>query len=230
MQTKNQIQTTSIREVINANGLNLTYEDIAKFEVLVPKARKLLESVLEDLGDPVLVELSTRISSQLMKLDDVLHSDETMQLVFEGHRNVRPQCLSRSAKRFDPERGFRFSKYAMWWIRAAFQEYILKSWSLVKPGTASRSLQRADFKAYQKARYQEEVLIDCISELEVETLKLMKAMASTAPETGSAFYCGKQYEDCRIRGEQPSFLCVVSLIICLLRAVVPDISLGVTKS
>ena len=54
------------------------------------------------------------------------------ELISEGHVG-----MMQAVKRFDPDRGFRLATYAMWWIRAAIQEYILHSWSLVKMGTTA---------------------------------------------------------------------------------------------
>jgi RNA polymerase sigma-32 factor len=54
------------------------------------------------------------------------------ELVSEGNIG-----LMQAVKKFDPEKGFRLATYAMWWIRAAIQEYVLRSWSLVKIGTTS---------------------------------------------------------------------------------------------
>ena len=54
------------------------------------------------------------------------------ELISEG--NI---ALMQAVKKYDPNKGFRLATYAMWWIRAAIQEYVLKSWSLVKIGTTA---------------------------------------------------------------------------------------------
>ena len=54
------------------------------------------------------------------------------ELIAEGNLG-----MMHAVKRFEPEKGFRLSTYAMWWIKASIQEYILRSWSLVKIGTTA---------------------------------------------------------------------------------------------
>ena len=54
------------------------------------------------------------------------------ELISEGNLG-----LMQAVKKFDPEKGFRLATYAMWWIKAAIQEYVLRSWSLVKMGTTT---------------------------------------------------------------------------------------------
>ena len=54
------------------------------------------------------------------------------ELVSEGNIG-----LMKAVKKFDPEKGFKLATYAMWWIKASIQEYILRSWSLVKIGTTT---------------------------------------------------------------------------------------------
>ena len=59
--------------------------------------------------------------------------------------------LMQALERFEPEKGFRLATYAAWWIRAAIQEYILRSWSLVKIGTATN--QKKLFFNLRKAKH-----------------------------------------------------------------------------
>jgi RNA polymerase sigma-32 factor len=67
------------------------------------------------------------------------------ELISEGNIG-----LMQAVKRFDPEKGFRFATYAIWWIKAAMQEYVLRSWSLVKIGTTAN--QRMLFFKLRKAK------------------------------------------------------------------------------
>src|SRR4030081_4129033 len=66
--------------------------------------------------------------------------------------------LMQAVKRFEPERGFRFATYAMWWIKAGIQEYILRSWSLVKMGTTAN--QKKVFFNLRKAQSKISILDD----------------------------------------------------------------------
>ena len=54
------------------------------------------------------------------------------ELISEGNIG-----LMQAVKKFDPDKGFRLATYAMWWIKASIQEYVLRSWSLVKMGTTT---------------------------------------------------------------------------------------------
>ncbi len=121
---------------IDAEG-NLTryLHDIRKFPMLEPDEEYMLARRWKEHGDS---EAAHKLVTSHLRLVAKIamgyrgYGLPVAELISEG--NVG---MMQAVKRFDPERGFRLATYAMWWIRASIQEYILHSWSLVKIGTTA---------------------------------------------------------------------------------------------
>jgi len=110
-------------------------EEAKRFPMLSPEREQELARAWRDRGDRE--ALKQIVGSHLRLVVKIARGFNgyglpLADLVAEG--NVG---LMQAAEKFDPDRGFRFATYAMWWIRAAIQEYILHSWSLVKMGTTA---------------------------------------------------------------------------------------------
>src|SRR3954469_19643278 len=116
-------------------NLSRYLSEIRKFPLLEPQREFMLAKAWREHGD-------TKAAHQLVTSHLRLVAKIAMgyrgyglpvaELISEG--NVG---MMQAVKRFDPDRGFRLATYAMWWIRASIQEYILHSWSLVKMGTTA---------------------------------------------------------------------------------------------
>lgn len=116
-------------------GLSRYMQEIRKFPMLEPEEEYMLAKAWVDHED---TESAHKMVTSHLRLAAKIamgyrgYGLPTAEVVSEA--NVG---LMQAVKRFDPERGFRLATYAMWWIRASIQEYILRSWSLVKMGTTS---------------------------------------------------------------------------------------------
>jgi len=110
-------------------------EEIRRFPMLEPEQEFMLAKQWQEHGD---VEAAHQLVTSHLRLVAKIamgyrgYGLPLNEIISEG--NVG---LMQAVKRFDPDRGFRLATYAMWWIRAAIQEYILHSWSLVKMGTTA---------------------------------------------------------------------------------------------
>ncbi len=119
----------------SGNGLNRYMEEIRKFPMLEPDEEYMLaKSYLEHDDRKAAHKLVTSHLRLVAKIAMGYrgYGLPISEVVSEG--NVG---LMQAVKKFDPERGFRLATYAMWWIKAAIQEYVLRSWSLVKMGTTA---------------------------------------------------------------------------------------------
>src|SRR5436190_12627122 len=117
------------------SGLSRYLEEIRRFPMLEPQQEYMLAKSWRERDDR---EAAHRLVTSHLRLVAKIamgyrgYGLPIGEVVSEG--NVG---LMQAVKKFDPERGFRLATYAMWWIKASIQEYILRSWSLVKMGTTA---------------------------------------------------------------------------------------------
>ena len=127
--------TKSLPSVGGPGGLSRYLEDIRQFPMLEPDEEYMLAKSWREHDDRdaahKLVTSHLRLVARIA-MGYRGYGLPIGEVVSEG--NVG---LMQAVKRFDPEKGFRLATYAMWWIRASIQEYILRSWSLVKMGTTA---------------------------------------------------------------------------------------------
>ena len=116
-------------------GLNRYLAEIKKFPLLAPEQEYMLAKRFQEHQDPDAAR--QLVTSHLRLVAKIAmgyrgYGLPVSELISEGNIG-----LMQGVKKFEPDRGFRLATYAMWWIKASIQEYILRSWSLVKMGTTA---------------------------------------------------------------------------------------------
>ena len=116
-------------------GLNRYLSEIRKFPLLAPEQEYMLAKRFAEHQDP---EAAAQLVTSHLRLVAKIamgyrgYGLPVSELISEGNIG-----LMQGVKKFEPDRGFRLATYAMWWIKASMQEFILRSWSLVKMGTTA---------------------------------------------------------------------------------------------
>ncbi|MEY4159834.1 MAG: polymerase sigma factor RpoH, partial [Pseudomonadota bacterium] len=116
-------------------GLNRYLAEIRKFPLLTPEQEYMLAKRYQEHQDPDAAK--QLVTSHLRLVAKIAmgyrgYGLPVSELISEGNIG-----LMQGVKKFEPDRGFRLATYAMWWIKASIQEFILRSWSLVKIGTTA---------------------------------------------------------------------------------------------
>ena len=128
-------KSTTIPALGGEASLNRYLSEIRKFPILSPEEEYMLAKRFQEHQDP---EAAAKLVTSHLRLVAKIamgyrgYGLPTSELISEGNIG-----LMQGVKKFEPDRGFRLATYAMWWIRASIQEYILRSWSLVKMGTTA---------------------------------------------------------------------------------------------
>ena len=132
MSNKNEIPNLPIA---SSGGLSIYLAQIKKFPMLDAEEEYMLAKNWRDNGN--LKSAHKLVTSHLRLVAKIAmgyrgYGLPVNELISEGNIG-----LMQAVKKFDPDKGFRLATYAMWWIKAAIQEYVLRSWSLVKMGTTT---------------------------------------------------------------------------------------------
>ena len=128
-------RATALPIISAESGLSRYLEEIRRFPMLEPQEEFMFAKSWREHGDR---EAAHRLVTSHLRLVAKIamgyrgYGLPIAEVISEG--NVG---LMQAVKRFEPEKGFRLATYAMWWIKASIQEYILRSWSLVKMGTTA---------------------------------------------------------------------------------------------
>ena len=129
------MKNNMIPSISNEGNLASYMEQIKKFPLLEAKEEYMLAKAWKNQGD---VKAAHKLVTSHLRLVAKIASGyrgyglPLSDLISEGNIG-----MMHAVKRFEPEKGFRLATYAMWWIKASIQEYILRSWSLVKIGTTA---------------------------------------------------------------------------------------------
>jgi len=129
------MSTVNLPVLSTESGLSRYLREIRKFPMLEPEEEYMLAKAFADRGD--IGAAHKLVTSHLRLVVKIAggfrgYGLPLVELISEGNIG-----LMQAVKKFNPEAGFRLSTYAMWWIKAAIQEYVLRSWSLVKMGTTA---------------------------------------------------------------------------------------------
>jgi RNA polymerase sigma-32 factor len=133
--TNGRPKSSSVPALSGEQSLNRYLSEIRKFPVLTAEQEYMLAKRYQEHEDP---EAAAQLVSSHLRLVAKIamgyrgYGLPVADLISEG--NVG---LMQGVKKFEPDRGFRLATYAMWWIKASMQEFILRSWSLVKMGTTA---------------------------------------------------------------------------------------------
>ncbi len=133
MSTKTEI--TNLPSLTGESGLSLYLAQIKKFPMLDAEEEYMLAKNWKEKGN--LKSAHKLVTSHLRLVAKIAmgykgYGLPVSELISEGNIG-----LMQAVKKFDPDKGFRLATYAMWWIKAGIQEYVLRSWSLVKMGTTA---------------------------------------------------------------------------------------------